>query len=76
VQSFFRGHFISKFSVLSEFTEHLPTATEFDGSLGVLIEAKRKGIIPLIRPHIEILKKSEIHFSNSLLEYALQAVGE
>jgi predicted nucleic acid-binding protein len=36
------------------------------GSLGVLIEAKRKGIIPSIKPQIEIFRSSKIYFpSNS-----------
>ena len=46
------------------------------GSLGVLIEAKKKGILPILRPKIEILRESKIHFSNSLLDYALRAVNE
>lgn len=46
------------------------------GSLGILIEAKRKGIIPLLKPHIEVLRLSKTHFSDSLLNYALNAVNE
>lgn len=46
------------------------------GSLGVLIEAKRKGIIPSLKPHVEILRLSKAHFSDDLLDYALAAVGE
>jgi len=46
------------------------------GSLGVLIEAKRQGIIPLLKPYIETLRQSKIHFSDNLLDYALSAVGE
>lgn len=46
------------------------------GSLGVLIEAKRKGIIPLLKPHVEILRLSKAHFSDDLLDYALTIVGE
>lgn len=46
------------------------------GSLGVLIEAKRKGLIPLLKPSIEILRASKVHFSDELLDYALGAVGE
>ncbi len=46
------------------------------GSLGVLIQAKKKGILPLLQPHIETLRKSKIHFSNDLLDYALRAVDE
>ena len=46
------------------------------GSLGVLIEAKRKGIIPRLKPYVEILRQSKTHFSEVLLDYALRAVGE
>ena len=46
------------------------------GSLGVLIEAKQKGIIPLLKPHIEVLRLSKAHFSDELLDYALAAAGE
>jgi predicted nucleic acid-binding protein len=46
------------------------------GSLGVLIAAKRKGIIKLIKPHIEILKTSKIYFSTTLLEHALKITNE
>jgi len=46
------------------------------GSLGVLIEAKNKGILPILRPKIDILRGSKIHFSNNLLDYALRVVNE
>lgn len=46
------------------------------GSLGVMIEARRQGIIPLLKPHIDVLRLSNIHFSGELLDYALSVVGE
>ncbi|QQZ29013.1 DUF3368 domain-containing protein [Thiothrix subterranea] len=46
------------------------------GSLGVLIEAKRKGMIPSLNPYIEILRNSKTHFSEELLNYALTVVDE
>lgn len=46
------------------------------GSLGVLIEAKKKGMIPTLKPHIETLRKAKIYFSDTLLDYALNTVGE
>jgi len=46
------------------------------GSLGVLIEAKKKGIIPTLKPHIETLRHAKIYFSDALLDFALNAVGE
>lgn len=46
------------------------------GSLGVLIEAKRKGLLAELKPSIEVLRHSKIHFSEALLDYALSVVGE
>jgi predicted nucleic acid-binding protein len=46
------------------------------GTLGVLIEAKRKGIIPSIKPQINILRSSQIYFAQNLLDHALRMVGE
>lgn len=46
------------------------------GSLGILIEAKRKGILKSIKPHIETLKLSKIYFSAALLEQALKIANE
>jgi len=33
----------------------------------IAIEAKRKGIIPLLKPYIEILRQSKTHFAEELL---------
>jgi hypothetical protein len=41
-QLVFKGHFISKFSALSEFIEHLPTASDF--GVNPRYRAKLKGI--------------------------------
>ena len=46
------------------------------GSLGVLIMAKQKGLIPAIKPYIDVLKESKVHFSNNLLTSVLRKVGE
>lgn len=46
------------------------------GSLGVLIKAKKKGIIPSIKPHVEILRASSIYFSSALLDHALKMANE
>lgn len=46
------------------------------GSLGVLIEAKRKGLIKNIKPHIETLRTSKIYFSSTLLDHALKITNE
>lgn len=46
------------------------------GSLGVLIEAKKKGLVAEIKPGIEKLRESQIYFGDELLNYALTLVGE
>lgn len=46
------------------------------GSLGVLIEAKKKGLIPTLKPHIETLRQAKIYFSNELLDFSLNSVEE
>lgn len=46
------------------------------GSLGVLIEAKKKGILQSIKPSIEILRFSKIYFSSVLLDHALVVANE
>ena len=46
------------------------------GSLGVLIEAKKKGIIPCIKPQIDILRASTVYFSATLLDHALKMTNE
>ena len=46
------------------------------GTLGVLIEAKRKGVLPSIEPQINILRSSRIYFAQSLLDHALRMAGE
>ena len=46
------------------------------GSLGILIEAKKKGILPSLKPHIQILRDSKIYFNPTLLDYTLKLVNE
>lgn len=46
------------------------------GSLGVLIEAKNKGLISSIRPHVETFKSSKLYFSQYLLDHALKMTNE
>lgn len=46
------------------------------GSLGILVQAKRKGLLPVIKPYIEILRSSQTHFSDNLLDSVLSTVGE
>ena len=46
------------------------------GTLGVLLLAKDKEIIPQISPLVELLRESSLHFSSSLLERVLVLSGE
>lgn len=46
------------------------------GTLGVLFEAKMRGIIPSIRPALVRLKNSDIHISADLCNYLLSKSGE
>ena len=46
------------------------------GSLGVLLFAKQRGLLKSIKPAIVTLQSSDIHFSDKLIEKALQLAGE
>nr|AGS52677.1 hypothetical protein [uncultured bacterium contig00064] len=46
------------------------------GSLGVLIMAKRKGLIKLIKPSLDLLRNSSTRISNFLYDQALKIAGE
>ena len=49
---------------------------EVMGSLGVLLLAKQKGLITLIKPYINRLRSSDIFISESLLEKILAIANE
>lgn len=46
------------------------------GTIGILVAAKRKGIIPELTPVINILKKHRYYLSDEVLEKALTLAGE
>ena len=46
------------------------------GTLGVLLAAKRKGLIPAVRPQIEALLQNNFWISPQLVERTLADVGE
>lgn len=46
------------------------------GTLGILVEAKKKGFFSSIKPQINILRSSRIYFAQNLLDHALKMVGE
>lgn len=46
------------------------------GTLGIVLLAKRKGVIPQARPVIEELKQTGMYLSDSVINQALTLVGE
>lgn len=46
------------------------------GTIGILVAAKRKGIIPALAPVINVLKKHRYYLSDEVLEKALALAGE
>lgn len=46
------------------------------GTLGVLLAAKRKGLIPAVRPLVEALLEKDFWISPRLVERALSEIGE
>ena len=46
------------------------------GTLGVLLEARRRGTLPALRPHFEALLDVRFFFSPELMEQLLGEVGE
>ena len=46
------------------------------GTLAILVKAKEKSIIPLIKPMLEILLSHNYRLSKSLIQYILQRCGE
>ncbi len=47
------------------------------GTVGLLVWAKRKGIVPNLKDELSLLhERGGFHLSKSLYEYALQQVGE
>jgi predicted nucleic acid-binding protein len=46
------------------------------GTLGILLRAKREGLIDLIRPEIDHLRKNSVFLSQRLVEIILDMAGE
>ncbi len=46
------------------------------GTLGLLLEAKHRELLPAIRPEIERLAQTNFYFSAALIKEILQAAGE
>ena len=49
---------------------------QITGTIGLLLRAKRKGLIEHVRPCFEDLQKNGIHIRQKLIEAALTAAGE
>jgi len=46
------------------------------GTLGIILIAKKRGLIPFARPVLETLLRSGMYLSRSVLDQALRQVGE
>jgi len=46
------------------------------GTIGVLVRAKKAGVIPQLRPMVEGMVKNGIHFSPKLISEAIAEAGE
>jgi hypothetical protein len=46
------------------------------GTVGILLKAREKGLIPALRPLLDRLREASFHISPSLLRAALLAAGE
>ena len=46
------------------------------GTLGVLVAAKKAGLIPLVKPLIDKMVKEKIYLSDRVIELCLKQVGE
>ena len=67
------------FVVLDDLQAH-KCAALFDipliGSIGLIILAKRKGLIDLAKPKIERLKAAGLHIDNTMLDRIYTRIGE
>jgi len=49
---------------------------EFSGTIGIIIKAKLRGIIPSIRPIMEKIRKTDFRLTEDLEKQALKEAGE
>lgn len=55
--------------------EHL--GIPIKGSVGVLLQAKREGLLALVRPHLETMRRqTNFRISEALIQKALDEAGE
>ena len=48
----------------------------YSGTLGLLLQAKRTGILPALRPVVAKIRETNFRFSETLLDYILEQAGE
>ena len=48
----------------------------YSGTLGLLLQAKRAGILPALRPVVVKIRDTNFRFSKPLLDYILEQAGE
>ena len=48
----------------------------YSGTLGLLLQAKRTGILPALRPVVAKIRETNFRFSEALLDYILEQAGE
>lgn len=48
----------------------------YTGTIGILMLAKSKGLIPRVKPHLDCLGKEGFRLSESLYQHVLKVVGE
>ena len=46
------------------------------GTVGILLEAKKKGLVDLVKPLLTSLKNNGMHLDDSLIAYVLDEAGE
>jgi predicted nucleic acid-binding protein len=46
------------------------------GTVGVLLYAKQKGVIPLLRPYLDLIQQTNFRLSNQLAEQFIKDAGE
>lgn len=52
------------------------TKQKYVGTLGLLLRAKRQGVIPLVRPILEKIMLTDFRTTESLYEFVLNEAGE
>ncbi|WP_339137440.1 MAG: DUF3368 domain-containing protein [Candidatus Electrothrix sp. GW3-4] len=48
----------------------------YSGTIGLLLQAKRAGILPALRPVVLKIRETNFRFSERLLDYLLEQAGE